>query len=158
MPDSEHWASWDSLRDALSDAHPVWRLADGALYRAGGRLWWLSGDWLRQPGETLPWVDSHKPLMLPGNGQVSLAGDPPMSLLQVRYRHGGEVMDVPGRGHRDLKRLLNESGLPGFVRGRLPLLFQEGRLLAVANLPGLNAGAQNWKFHWVPPTSDQGLS
>jgi len=58
--------------------------------------------------------------------------------LQVRYRQGGEVLAVPGRGRRDLKRLLNEAGLPGFVRARLPLLYRDGELIAVANLPQLS--------------------
>lgn len=68
-------------------------------------------------------------------------------------------MQLPGRGHRDLKRLLNEAGLPAFVRGRLPLLYRGEELLAVANLPGLDANAhEGWQLHWQPPSSDQGLS
>ena len=49
LPDTDHWAGWETLRDAREDAHPIWTLADGQLHRAGGHLWWLSGDWLRQP-------------------------------------------------------------------------------------------------------------
>ena len=81
----------------------------------------------------------------------------------IRYRQGGEVIDVPGRGRRDLKRLLNESGLPGFVRGRLPLLYQGEQLLGVPSLTGLwntawNAAPGDWQLHWMPQTCDQGLS
>ncbi len=47
LPDSDHWSGWDDLRDAAADARPIWRLADGELHRAGGRIWWLSGGWLR---------------------------------------------------------------------------------------------------------------
>ncbi len=50
--------------------------------------------------------------------------------LSIRYRQGGEIMELPGRGRRDLKRLLNESAVPGFIRGRLPLLYQGQQLLA----------------------------
>ncbi len=68
-------------------------------------------------------------------------------------------MALPGRGHRDLKRLLNESAVPQFVRGRLPLLYKGEQLLAVANLPGLDGNAQgDWHLHWQPPGEDQGLS
>lgn len=68
-------------------------------------------------------------------------------------------MQLAGRGHRDLKRLLNRARVPGFVRGRLPLLYAGDQLLAVANLPmaGVNTQA-GWQLHWRPPTSDQGLS
>ncbi|VVN95155.1 tRNA lysidine(34) synthetase TilS [Pseudomonas fluorescens] len=159
LPDSDHWASWEDLRDAADDARPIWRLADGELHRAGGRVWWLSGGWLQAVEPVPGWPDPATPLPLPGNGQLRLSGTIPEGPLQVRYRQGGEVMQLPGRGHRDLKRLLNESGLPLFARGRLPLLYRGEQLLAVANLPGLDTSADEcWRLHWQLPTSDQGLS
>jgi len=159
MPDSDHWVGWETLRDAVSDAAPIWRLAQGELHRADGRLWWLAGDWLRVPFTPLPWADTSLPLNLPGNGSLRLEGQGLVGKLQVRYRQGGEVMNLPGRGHRDLKRLLNESGLPAFARGHLPLLYAGDELLAVANLPRLNGPADNrWQLIWQPPTNDQGLS
>ena len=53
---------------------------------------------------------------------------------------------LSGRGRRDLKRLLNEAAVPAFARKRLPLLYCNGELVAVANLPQLSAGrcALNW--------------
>lgn len=158
MPDSDHWSGWENLRDATGDARPIWRLADGELHRAGGRIWWLSGIWLHAAPAAQEWSDPSLPLTLPGNGVLRLSGQIPAGLLQIRYREGGEVMNVPGRGHRDLKRLLNESGVPPFVRGRLPLLFGDGQLLAVANLAGLNGGPLgSWNLHWQPRGEDQGL-
>ncbi|NUU35605.1 tRNA lysidine(34) synthetase TilS [Pseudomonas sp. C2B4] len=159
LPDSDHWSGWEDLRDATGDARPIWRLADGELHRAGGRIWWLSGSWLRPSFLSGAWPEPSLPLALPGNGVVTLTGQIPDGPLQIRYREGGEVMDLPGRGHRDLKRLLNERGVPLFVRGRLPLLFKGEQLLAVANLPGLNGDAAGeWNLHWQPPGEDQGLS
>ncbi|AKA26355.1 tRNA lysidine(34) synthetase TilS [Pseudomonas chlororaphis] len=159
LPDSDHWAGWQALRDAAADSCPVWRLGQGELQRAAGRIWWLPTGWLQPPVAPADWTDGAVPLELPGNGQAQFRGRAPQGPLQVRYRQGGEVMQLPGRGHRDLKRLLNEAGLPAFVRGRLPLLYRGGQLLAVANLPGLDANAQEgWQLHWQPPSSDQGLS
>jgi len=159
LPDSGHWAGWEALRDAALDAAPIWPLAGGELRRADGRLWWLSGDWLHAQVQPLPWADSRQPLDLPGNGRLQLQGEGPAGELQVSYRHGGERLAVPGRGHRDLKRLLNEAGLPAFVRGRLPLLYRGDELLAVANLPGLDGPREGgWRLLWQPPTNDQGLS
>lgn len=159
LPDSEHWAGWRDLRDAAVDASPLWKLASGELRRADGRLWWLSGDWQAAAGEVPQWLDPTAALALPGNGQVQIVGSAPLGPLQLRYRQGGEVLAVPGRGHRDLKRLLNERGIPAFVRGRLPLLYRGDELLAVANLPELD-GTQwgDWHLQWQPPTSDQRLS
>lgn len=159
LPDSDHWSGWDDMRDASGDARPIWRLADGELHRAGGRIWWLSGAWLRDPLASNEWLEPAKALTLPDNGVLTISGSVPNGPLQVRYREGGEVMYLHGRGHRDLKRLLNESAVPAFVRGRLPLLYQGEQLLAVANLRALNGSdSHGWHLHWQPPTEDQGLS
>ncbi len=159
LPDSDHWAGWASLATAAVDAAPIWRLASGELRRADGRLWWLTGAWL----QALPSIDRplpvDSPMQLPANGSVRLLGQAPEGLLRVRYRQGGEMLHLPGRGHRDLKRLLNEAGVPGFLRGRLPLLYRGEQLLAVANLPQLSvAGPGSWQFVWQQPTNDQNLS
>jgi tRNA(Ile)-lysidine synthase len=159
LPDSDHWSGWDNVRDAAGDARPIWRLADGELHRAGGRIWWLSGCWLRHPLPAFHWPDPSISLKLPDNGVLRLTGQIPDGPLHIRYREGGEVMHSPDRGHRDLKRLLNECGVPGFARGRLPLLYRGEQLLAVANLPGLNGSVQHgWNLHWQPANEDQGLS
>lgn len=159
LPDSDHWAGWTSLATAAVDAAPVWRLARGELRRADGRLWWLSGPWLQPlPAIDLPLTAATR-LPLPGNGHVCLLGQASTGVFQVRYRQGGEVLRLAGRGRRDLKRLLNEAGVPGFLRDRLPLLYQGEQLLAVANVPQLSvAGPDTWQFVWQVPTNDQGLS
>ncbi|WP_160286065.1 tRNA lysidine(34) synthetase TilS [Pseudomonas knackmussii] len=159
MPDSAHWASWQTLRDAAGDAVPVWRLGGGELHRCGDRLWWLSGPWLHTVEGEMQWSVPTQPLVLPGNGELHLDGLPPVGSLRVTYRRGGEQLELAGRGRRDLKRLLNESALPPFVRGRLPLLWRGDELLGVANLPALvRAGEQGWRLRWIPPTNDPGLS
>ncbi|WP_025110875.1 tRNA lysidine(34) synthetase TilS [Pseudomonas sp. H1h] len=159
LPDTDHWSGWATLCDAANDASPVWRLADGELHRSAGRIWWLSGDWLLAPAVSVEWPDPSTPLHLPNNGRVMFSGQTPIGPLQIRYRQGGEVMHLAERGHRDLKRLLNERAVPAFVRGRLPLLFCGEELLAVANLPGLDGNVQDgWKLHWQATDEDQGLS
>lgn len=158
LPDSDHWAGFESLLAAGVDALPVWRLAGGELHRSDGRLWWLSGAWLQTPASLdLPLTVGE--LQLPGNGSLLLQGEVPAGSLRVAYRQGGERMSIAGRGHRDLKRLLNESGVPAFARARLPLLFAGEQLLAVAGVPGLHGAPDGqWHCSWQPPTSDQDLS
>jgi len=159
LPDSDHWVGWQSLRDAKHDAQPLWSLADGQLHRCGERIWWLPSCWSEFSDVPVSWSDAQRPLRLPGNGELRFCGKAPAGPLEVRYRQGGEIVDVPGRGRRDLKRLLNESGLPGFVRGRLPLLYRGEFLVGVPNLAGLWAPpSQDWQLHWMPQTCDQGLS
>ena len=159
LPDSDHWASWYSLRDAKRDAQPLWRLADGELHRCAERIWWVPAAWSEFSDTALSWPHPQNPLQLPGNGQLYFSANAPEGPLSIGYRQGGEVMEVSGRGRRDLKRLLNESAVPGFIRGRLPLLYQGSRLLAVANLARASTGqGDDWQLHWAPPTCDQGLS
>lgn len=154
LPDARHWRGWEALRDASEAATPSWVLADGEVQRGAERIWWLAGQWRKPVHGPVAWDQPTKALCLPGNGRVELAGPVPTGILQIAYRRGGEVLDQPGRGRRDLKRLLNENGLPGFARSRLPLLWVDGQLHAVANLP-LSASAV--QLHWLPPTNEQRL-
>ncbi|WP_449434532.1 tRNA lysidine(34) synthetase TilS [Pseudomonas putida] len=156
LPDTRHWAGWADLRDAAAHAQPIWRLADGQLLRSHARIWWVSGDWLRPVHGELAWQVPGSALALPNNGSVQLAPGQTLENLHIAYRQGGETLDIPGRGRRDLKRLLNELQVPHFVRPRLPLLYCGKRLLAVANLPEL--GQADCQLHWQPPTNAQGLS
>lgn len=159
LPDSAHWAGWRDLRDAREDAEPIWRLADGELRRAHGRLWWLASPWLGFVPANQAWRDPSQPLSLPDNGSLRFEGEPPGGPLEIRYRQGGELMTLVGRGSRDLKRLLNEAAIPAFLRGRLPLLWRADELLGVALLPDLRVEVgQAWTLRWTPPTNDSGLS
>ncbi|MCF4997762.1 tRNA lysidine(34) synthetase TilS [Pseudomonas syringae] len=158
LPDADHWSGWTDLAEAVGDASPVWQLADGELHRSAGRIWWLSGHWLSKPVVSGEWHDPSSALRLPDNGQVTLSGQAPHGPLRIAYRQGGEVMQLEGRGHRDLKRLLNERAVPAFIRGRLPLLYRGDELLAVANLPGLDGNVlDGWRLHWGLQSEDQGL-
>jgi tRNA(Ile)-lysidine synthase len=152
LPDAAHWAGWADLRDASPAATPIWRLADGELHASQKRVWWLNGFWLQPPLPAGPWLDPRAPLVLPGNGELRWTGDVPAGLLEVRYRQGGETLNLPGRGHRDLKRLLNEIGVPAFARARLPLLYVDGELYAVANQGHLNR--ESSLLEWSPPSND----
>ncbi|MCU1715831.1 tRNA lysidine(34) synthetase TilS [Pseudomonas sp. 5P_3.1_Bac2] len=159
MPDTEHWAGWHSLLNAADDAAPIWRLAGGELRRSHAHVYWLSGDWLQPVRPVAITVQSNQTVGLPSNGRVQVVGQLPAGFWQVRYRQGGEHMTLPGRGQRDLKRLLNECQLPVFVRDRLPLLLCDGQLQGVANLAQMQASSDaGWQLQWQPPSDDQGLS
>lgn len=155
LPDTAHWAGWADMRDARADASPRWRLSEGEVQRAGDRLWWVTGGWLDPLEGPVAWPEPCAALCLPGNGEVQWRGAKLAGKHEIRYRVGGELVQLPGGKNQALKRLLNESRLPGFVRSRLPLLFVEGRCVAVANLPAL--GGEEGALHWQPPTNEQRL-
>ena len=54
--------------------------------------------------------------------------------LQVRFRQGGEKIRPAGRNaSHSLKKLCQEADIPPWQRDRLPLIYLDGELIAVAN-------------------------
>ncbi|MCX7033443.1 MAG: tRNA lysidine(34) synthetase TilS [Arenimonas sp.] len=89
------------------------------------------------PAEFHATWDGTQALALPGGDLLQLsparAFDAP---LAVRARHGGERLVLPGRAHSsELKHVLQELGVPPWLRARLPLLFAaDGELLAAGDV------------------------
>ena len=89
-----------------------------------------------------------------GTGKGIKAGLCRNDRVEIRYRRGGEVIRPSGREHHhELKSLLQESGVPPWLRDRIPLLYIDGRLAAV---PGkwvdsdfLGTDSEEcWQFNW----------
>jgi tRNA(Ile)-lysidine synthase len=58
--------------------------------------------------------------------------------LYVRFRQGGETLYLPNRGHRSLKKLMQEWGIPPWQRGCIPLIFLDEQLIIVYDKFKLN--------------------
>jgi len=55
------------------------------------------------------------------------------SHIQVRFRQGGELLRPAGRReHHSLKHLFQEAGVPPWERARVPLIYRDDALIAVA--------------------------
>lgn len=85
--------------------------------------------------------DPAGPLVLPGvlgtlrcevAGRAPVPGSWPQ--LEVRFRAGGERLQLPGRPTRPLKLLLQESAVPPWLRPCVPLICCNGMLLAAGDL------------------------
>jgi len=106
-------------------------------------------------------------LIIPGVGSVALEQAEtdgwlfePGVPLSIGWRRGGERVREAGRtGSRDLKAIFQEHRVPPWWRNRVPLLFCEDELLAVAGFatcqsdhwrvhPG--AGETLWRLVWRP--------
>lgn len=95
------------------------------------------------PNATLTW-DMRQPLTLAGVGTFTVtpvtgAGIKASLLtlhsVSVRFRQGGERCRPAGRGHtHELRKLFQERGVPPWQRDRLPLIYIDDELAAVANL------------------------
>jgi tRNA(Ile)-lysidine synthase len=81
--------------------------------------------------------DGRTPLALPQGGQLRLEGMGGFGAdVIVGARQGGERIVLSGRSHsHSLKHVLQDLGVPPWVRERMPLLSDaDGRLLAIADL------------------------
>lgn len=124
------------LRESGDDRNPCVSWAGAELRRYRDLLYALSpqtpvpADWERA------W-DASAPLEMPdGCGRLSLPAGPvrPLSLT-VRLRRGGERLRPASQAHtRDVRDLLQQAGVPPWLRGRLPLVYAGSELLAVADL------------------------
>lgn len=103
--------------------------------------------------QVLAWEDIRESLFLPGLKQhlqpellegwhLWLEQHPQQ--VTVRFRQGGETMLIPYRGgEHSLKHLLQEAGIPPWLRDRLPLVYIGERLVAVAGVLTVNPTADN---------------
>lgn len=132
---------------ARGDRCPEVRWQGGAVRRYRGKLYALDATSLQtldQPDLDEHWDPARVLDLGPGRGRLRLApADGPgldaswlaREPLTVRSRRGGERMTLPGRkGSRSVKKLLQEAGVPPWWRPHVPLIWQGGRLLAVADL------------------------
>ncbi|MFT4256185.1 MAG: tRNA lysidine(34) synthetase TilS [Pseudoxanthomonas sp.] len=107
-----------------------------------------------------PW-DGRLPLILPGGGWLSLEdADAFPAPLRAHTRRGGERLTLPGRTHSsELKKLLQERGVPTWTREILPLLSDaDGELLAAGDVI-VSARLEGWlrqhdaRLAWKRPGS-----
>ena len=128
----------------------------GALVRRWRDL--LHAHWQRAPLPT-DWTrqwDGRAPVQLPDGSLLALEGAGHFDAsLRLGSRQGGERITLPGRGHSHaFKHVLQDLGVPPWVRDQLPLLSTgEGELLAAGDVvysarfdAWLRAG--NARLHW----------
>ena len=102
-------------------------------------------------------------LMLPENGQLRFCETrgggicaEKLSSLSIRYRRGGEVCRLAGRPSKRLKKILQESEVPPWLRRRIPLFFDGEDLVYI---PGIGiseeiaakVGKPGCIIDWEPP-------
>lgn len=104
------------------------------------------------PGSEIVW-DTRKPLVLPaGLGALHAPSKLAGESLTVRFRVGGEALQVAGQAHhRPVKKLLQEAGIVPWMRVRLPLIYQAGELVAVGDLWATAGFAPGVRWEDRPP-------
>ena len=154
----------EQLFDAAGDRHPEVRWPGVSAQRHADRLWLLPEAALQPVPDPLDWPDPSVPLEL-GGGLGRLALQPAergglraealaAGPWRVAFRAGGERLELPGRsGSRALKKLMNEAGVPPWLRLRMPLVEIGGTLAAVGDLWVAAAWSappehKGWRLAW----------
>lgn len=134
----------DELIPARADARPLvtWAGAEARRYRDVLYLQAALGESPPVPGDRL-FADGPAISLGDGLGQLSLVAadgagiDPDLAAegLHIRFRRGGESLRLSERGRtQKLKKLMQDDGILPWMRDRLPLLYCDDRLVAVADL------------------------
>lgn len=131
------------LAVARDDAEGEVRVAGWEIHRFRGCLYAFAEMPVAAADRVLVWNLRDDLDLGPGAGRlVVVPGDasgglliPAGRVVTVGFRRGGEKIRVrAGAGRRSLKNLFQEWQLPPWRRGRVPLIYVDGQLLAVADL------------------------
>jgi tRNA(Ile)-lysidine synthase len=153
---------WEDVIGAGPDSNPVvtWTGAEVRRYR--DELFVDKPLAPHDADQCLNW-DGQKPLLIPGLGTLSLERITGQGIAEsflnnqaceIRFRQGGEQLRPAGReGHHALKKLFQEAGVPPWQRNRIPLLYVDDQLLAVAghwvaHEMSASAGNAGFLLHW----------
>jgi tRNA(Ile)-lysidine synthase len=152
----------DQLLKARDDAMPLvsWPGAEVRRYRQ--LLYAQAPLPVHDPARVLVWNPGSALALAHGLLEASPAEGRGLSaqrcanaLVEVRFRQGGERFQPAGRGHSAaLKKLLQASAVPPWLRDRIPLIYVDDELAAVAGLwvgagyevSGTNPG---WLVRWT---------
>jgi len=128
------------LLPAAEDANPVVCWSGVQLRRYRDTLYLQHSPPAHDPGLCLSWdggelVVPTAPGVLEG---IAVSGRGLKAALfdghhiELRFRQGGESCRPRDRGHKhDVKKLMQEAGVPSWRRGRLPLIYVDGELAAI---------------------------
>ncbi len=166
--DMPGWKQLNSLlHDLLGKAHTEGALSlrDYEVRVFADQLFVLSAEPASPslpPGQHSIALADGAAVTLPNNGRLKVNRSATDGLnaelveLEIRYRQGGEELQLPGRPSKSLKHLFQEMTVPPWLRDRVPLLYHSGSLVCV---PGIGVaqdamavnGAQAFAVDWQMP-------
>ena len=126
---------------AAANRQPLLRWPGCEIRRYQGCLYALPPLAPHQANQRIPWSGTSI-LEIPGIGSLRLRQNPSLGIdskflqnLTIRFRNQSARFHPYGRRHsQTLKKLLQAATIPPWQRDRLPLLYSNDRLLAVADL------------------------
>lgn len=121
--------------NASEDSQPLIEWQGSQIRRFQDKLFLLEPLPEHDTKSMISWVEN-QPLEIPSLSLTLSADDYPhgSSNVTVRFRQGGEKIQIPNRGSISLKNLMQESGVPPWLRSRLALIYVGDKLLKVIGL------------------------
>jgi len=126
--------------NAKEDARPDIRWSDAVIHRFKNRLYILS-EIDHDETQVFHWhareeliIDSlNLKISMQLTSKAGLKEDVLDQKLQIRFRQSGEKIQPAGRGgSHSLKKLFQEASVPPWERSRIPLIYLDDELIAVA--------------------------
>ena len=127
--------------DSAQDAAPYTAWQNAEIRRYNGVMYINARKSMNLPSGDIEF-DGSAPLDL-GVGAVSVISRKGTGirksnqLVNIRFRSGGEKIKIRGT-NRKLKKVLQENGVPPWLRVHLPLIFQDDQLIAVPGVAAWN--------------------
>lgn len=140
-----------ALVQSGEDKTPLLRIGNSELRRYMQRLYLMPaiGD-IQTPGQAFSWTGCEA-LEIPGCGTLYAIPDYQNGDLQVRLRQGGERCKPLSRDKsQSLKKVLQECKLEPWLRDRIPLVYRDGEIAAVAGLFSCVTDIAAPKMEWQP--------
>lgn len=142
-----------NLVDARSDSNGIVNVRDYVFRRHKDNLYVLPEKEITEPFY-YTWEAPFEPLTIRETGLIlttELCREQGLQLMNgpvtVKSRAGGELLKMGDPAfHKSVKKILQESSLPPWVRDRIPLIYVEGRLAAVWGI-AISVDFQNTAAH-----------
>lgn len=120
-----------SLLQAREDKQPSVQWGNAEIRRYRDDLYVMKTLKNHNPKQVIPW-DVSEPLIIPHIGTLKPKFNSEMKNITVRFRTGGETLQLPGRPHHhELKKLFQQWGVPPWMRDRIPLVYWDEVFIGV---------------------------
>ena len=136
-------AIFQDILAARQKANPIVRHDGFEIQRYRDGLYLVAAQDPFDVSQIFSWGDTSQPLRLNNNGllqtciaQQGIAADLwQQGLVQIKYRQGGEKIALANRsGRHSLKKLYQEAGVAPWLRERMPVIYIDDKIAAIADL------------------------
>ncbi|MEH6457226.1 MAG: tRNA lysidine(34) synthetase TilS [Cocleimonas sp.] len=124
--------------ESAKDKQPLVEWKGAELRRFQDHLYIMSPLLAHDVTQVISW-QADSPLNIPS---INITLNPDLldtdsENITVRFRQGGETIEIPKRGNISLKNLFQEQQIPPWVRSRLPLIYIDDKLIKIVGLDEL---------------------